>query len=89
MLEHECIAILRTEDAERPIIACRCGALASGVPGATWKVMEHPDKTVSLMPSVDWPGHFHKYVVGVICAKYSDLLLPDVADALPEAQGIP
>lgn len=70
---HGCAGIIVTEDPGRPIIACRCGEIASGVQGQTWKVMRHDDATVSLLPSLDWPGHFHEYAVGVPIIEYDDL----------------
>ena len=71
--EHALAGLLLTTDPERPIVACTCGEIASGVDEQKWNVMVHGDGTVSAIPSLNWPGHFHVYAAGVPILEYEDI----------------
>lgn len=90
---HGPAGLIKTDQPGRPLFGCRCGEFASGVDGVAWRIIEHPDSTVSLMPSVNWPGHFHEYLVGVPWISYDQLQAMAAAEKpvwLGQAgQGIP
>lgn len=59
---------------DRPLVVCRCGAIAAGKDGQHWQCTDSADgKRATLAPSFNWPGHFHVFAVDVPYITYREL----------------
>ena len=65
---HGLKGVVLNDQPGKPLAVCLCGEISGGVHGKTWNITVSADqKTATISPSLDWPGHFHTGNPAVDC----------------------